>query len=146
MAAAADETGIAPNRVLFGEQAWYLRSDAYDVQNNARGARSAGLTPRELAEKLFVDEVRVLNARYQSGEAAKSRILGNEVYAFYGRDGVMKDEPSNLKRFVTPTEGGSMFRVYVEEHSKYTDLTVEYYSHLIVTSGAGIRKLVVSAS
>lgn len=86
-----------------------------------------------------------MGARYQD-VSSKTAILGNEVYMFYARNGVMKDEPSNIKRFVTPVDGGSMFRVYVDERSKFSDITVEHYSNIVVTSTIGISKLVVSAS
>ncbi|MDR2778735.1 MAG: hypothetical protein LBB16_00390 [Puniceicoccales bacterium] len=143
--AAADITGIRPNRIVIGEGAWDLRSDSYDAQNTAGATRAAGLTPEELARKLFVDEVRVMSARYQSS-AGKSNLLGNKIYAFYTRNDIMKDEPANIKRFVTPIDGGSTFRVYADERSKFTDLTVEHYSNVVLTSKEGIRKLTVTAS
>jgi hypothetical protein len=55
-----------------------------------------------------------------------------------------KDEPDNLKRFITPTESGGPFRVYLEEHSKYTDISVEHYSTVIVTSTLGLSALAPS--
>jgi hypothetical protein len=143
--AAADITGIRPNRIVIGEGAWDLRSDSYDSQNNAGASRAAGLTPDDLARKLFVDEIRVMGARYQSG-SLKTDILGNKIYAFYTRNDIMKDEPANIKRFVTPVDGGGTFRVYADEHSKFTDLTVEHYSNVVLTSRDGIRKLSVSVS
>ncbi|MDR2737380.1 MAG: hypothetical protein LBB18_00345 [Puniceicoccales bacterium] len=143
--AAADITGIRPNRIAIGEGAWDMRSDAYDSQNNAGATRAAGLEPIGLARKLFVDEVRVMGARYQAS-TGKSDILGNKIYAFYTRNDIMKDEPANIKRFVTPIESGSTFRVYADEHSKFTDLTVEHYSNVVLTSKDGIRKLFVSSS
>ncbi|MDR2776493.1 MAG: hypothetical protein LBB17_00385 [Puniceicoccales bacterium] len=143
--AAADITGIRPNRIVIGEGAWDLRSDSYDAQNTAGATRAAGLTPEELARKLFVDEVRVMSARYQNG-AEKSNLLGNKIYAFYTRNDIMKDEPANIKRFVTPIDGGSTFRVYADEHSKFTDLTVEHYSNVVLTSKEGIRKLTVTTA
>ncbi|MDR1433088.1 MAG: hypothetical protein LBI61_01970 [Puniceicoccales bacterium] len=142
--AAADATGVRPNRIVIGEGAWDLRSDSYDVQNNAGAARAAGLTPEDLARKLFVDEVRVMGARFQDA-GAKSSIVGNQIYAFYTRNDIMKDEPANIKRFVTPIDG-NVFRVYEDENSKFTDLTVEHYSNVVLTSKSGIRKLSVSQS
>ncbi len=142
--AAANVTGIRPNRIIFGEGAWDMRSDAYDFQNNAGANRAAGLSLEELARKLFVDEVRVMGARYQD-VSSKTAILGNEIYAFYTKNEIMKDEPANIKRFVTPIDGGSTFRVYVDEHSKFSDITVEHYSNIVITSATGIRKLAVSA-
>jgi len=143
LSAAADITGARPNRVIFGEGAWFKRSDAYDAQNNAGANRSAGMTPEELAPRLFVDGVKILSARYQDSASTKATMLGNSVYGYYADQSGIKDEPSNLKRFVTPTEQGA-YRVYVEEHAKYTDISVEHYSNIVVTSDIGIQKITVS--
>ncbi|MDR3143746.1 MAG: hypothetical protein LBT57_02795 [Puniceicoccales bacterium] len=145
LAAAAELTGIRPNRLIIGEGAWDLRSDAYDHQDNAGSQRSAGLSPTELAQKLFVDEVRLIRARYQ-GSASKDAMLGNTIYAFQSQNGILKDESSNIKRFVTPVDGHSSFRVYLEEHSKFSDISVEHYSHILITFNQGIRKLSVIAA
>jgi hypothetical protein len=143
--AAVNVTGVRPNRIIIGEGAWDIRSNAYDHQNNAGADRSASLNLEELARKLFVDEIRIIGARYQFTATEKAPFLGNSIYAFYTNDAVMKDEPANIKRFVTPVDGGSNFRVYVEEHSKFSDITVEHYSNIVITSTAGIRKLTVSS-
>lgn len=143
--AAADESGVRPNRLLIGEGAWDLRASAYEAQDNAGANAGASYTLDQLARKLFLEDARVFSARYQSSASAKSAIVGAAVYAFFGQQALSKDEPSNLKRFVTPTEGGD-FRVYREDHTKYTDITVEHYSNVIATSNLGVRKLTVSAS
>jgi hypothetical protein len=140
---AANITGVRPNRIVIGEGAWDLRSDCYDSQNKSGATRAAGLTPEDLARKLFVDEIRVMSARYQSG-ATKTNIFGNKIYAFFTRNDIMKDEPANIKRFVTPIDGNT-FRVYEEENSKFTDLTVEHYSNVVLTSKDGIRRFSASA-
>ncbi|MDR1458579.1 MAG: hypothetical protein LBI37_03615 [Puniceicoccales bacterium] len=143
--AATDITGVRPNRIIIGEAAWDIRANSYDAQNNAGANRAAGLTLEELACKLFVDEIRVINARYQNTATSKSAVLGNSIYAFFANNETMKDEPANIKRFVTPADGSS-FRVYIEEHSKFSDITVEHYSNIVITSTTGIRKLTVSAT
>lgn len=143
LAAAASITGIAPNRVIYGEDAWFKRADSYDRQSNAGAIRSSGLTVEELAPRLFVEGVRVVRARYQDTATAKAKVMGNTVYAYFAEQSGIKDEPSNLKRFVTPTEQGA-YRVYVDTHAKYTDLTVEHYSNIVITSDIGIRKLTIS--
>lgn len=142
LAAAANLSGVRPNRVLYGESAWDLRSNAYYMQESAGAFHAAGLSPEDLAKRLFVDGVRVVNARYTNG-SARENVLGSHVYAYYAQDGAMKDEPSNIKRFVTPA-GGSDFRVYVQNNSKFTDITVEHYSAIVVTSTLGIRRIAVS--
>ncbi|MDR2677767.1 MAG: hypothetical protein LBB26_04400 [Puniceicoccales bacterium] len=144
LSSAADITGIRPNRIIFGEGVWDLRSDVYDTQSTAAAQRAATLSMGDLAHKLFVDEIRVFGARYQNTSTTKEQIVGNDVYLFYTQNDIVKDEPANIKRFVTPIDG-SNFRVYVEEHSKFTDLTVEHYSNIIVTSVGGIKWLSVSA-
>lgn len=143
LADAADEAGVRPNRVLFGESAWDIRSNVYDIQSTAAAQRASTLSMEEFARKLFVDNVRVFGARYQDSATTKQRIVGNGVYLFNAHNDLIKDEPANIKRFVTPIDG-SNFRVYLEEHSKYTDITVEHYSNIIVTSPKGIRRLAIA--
>lgn len=142
---ASNDSGIRPNRLLFGEGAWDLRASSYESQENAGAIAGVSFTPAELARKLFVQDVRVVSSHYQSTLSTKTAVADKAVYAYYGNEALSKDEPSNLKRFVTPTEGGK-FRVYLDQHAKYTDLTVEHYSSIVVTSDLGIRKLTVSAS
>jgi hypothetical protein len=91
---------------------------------------------KEFACKLFVDEMCILNGRYQTLATEKSSFLGSSIYAFCTNDEVAKDEPANINRF----------RVYVEEHSKFSDITVEHYSNIVVTYTSGIRKLAVVAA
>ena len=146
LSTATSASGVRPNRVLYGESAWDLRADAYDAQNNAGAYRSAGLTPDELARKLFIDGSRVVSARYQATTSSKNAVLGNQVFMYYALEGQMKDEPSNIKRFVTPSDNGGAFRVFIQEHSKFTDLTVEHYSNVVITSDLAIRKITASAS
>jgi hypothetical protein len=55
------------------------------------------------------------------------------------------DDPSNTKRFWTPVDGGGKYRVYEQPiSSKLTDLTVEHYSNVVVTSATGLRTLTIS--
>ncbi|MDE6576221.1 MAG: hypothetical protein K2L24_02375, partial [Opitutales bacterium] len=88
--AATDLTGIRPNRVIIGEGAWDMRSNAYDCQDNAGANRSASLTLEELSRKLFVDETRVISARYRSGDAKQEAFLGNKIYTFFTNNNIMK--------------------------------------------------------
>jgi len=142
--AAANSSGVRPNRVLFGEGAWGLRGSCYDAQKNAGARRSADLTPDDLARKLFVDGVRVAAARYQTTPTSKATVVGNQVFCFYAEPLPGNDEPANLKRFYTPTDSGGPFRVFLEDHAKYTDISVEHYSTVIVTSELGLNGLTVS--
>ena len=131
--------GFYPNRLLFGELAWYLRQDCYAIQNNAGARISSEMSRENLAEKLLVEDIKLL--KKQNLGIQGNEITGNEIFAFYAQNGLLKDEPSNIKRFVTPTDEGYLFRVYVEKHTKFTDITVEHYSNIVVTSNTNITQL-----
>ncbi len=141
---AADESGIRPNRLLFGESAWDKRMTCLESQNSAVAFKGAAMAQSELAAKFLIDGCEIISSRFQSGATEKSKILGDTIYAFFAQNTVSKDEPSNLKRFYTPNEYGSPFRVYCDEHAKYTDITVEHYSSIVATSKLGVRKLTIN--
>lgn len=143
--AAETASGLAPNRVLYGQTAYRLRAKTLRGQDHAGVASTAGASTVDLAPIFGVDEVRVSGHRYQGQQAAKDRIVGSVVYAFFGRDQMTLDDASNLKRFVTPMPDGSVFRVHrVQVNSSLVDLTVEHYSNVLCTGTAGIQKLTVS--
>lgn len=131
--------GFYPNRLLFGELAWYLRQDCYALQNNAGARISSEMSRENLAEKLLVEGIQLLKKQHLGIQG--NELNGNEIFAFYAQNGLLKDEPSNIKRFVTPSEDGNLFRVYLEEHTKFTDITVEHYSNIVVTSKTNITQL-----
>jgi len=138
----ADISGVRPNRVLFGEAAWNMRLSALEAQTSSMAATA--FNPDELATKLLLEGCKVVSARYQNTMESKASIIKDEVFAFFAQDGISKDEASNLKRFFTPSEEGTMFKVYCDEHAKYTDITVEHYSSIVASSNLGVRKLNVS--
>jgi hypothetical protein len=142
-------SGIRPNRVAYGDTAFLYRNQAYGAQNNPAGY--LGYNPNvegSLAAALQVDRVKVSKERYQSGAAAKSEILGANVYAFFAEDGVDTEDPSNVKRFVSmfdAEQGGGLFRVYVQQiSSKLVAITVEFYEKIVITYAGGIRKLAIT--
>lgn len=140
---AANTSGIRPNRIVFGESAWEKRLNSYAAQDTHLSNRSLSFNLEDLAQSLMVEEIQVLKARYQSTLAAKETIAGNAIYAFFAQNTATKDEPSNFKRFITPL-GGNRFRVYKHEGPKYTDISVEHYSHLVLTSPVGLEKLTIA--
>jgi len=137
-----DISGVRPNRILFGEAAWNMRLSALEAQATTNSV--SAFNPDELATKLLLDGCKIASARYQNALESKASIVKDEVFAFFAQDGISKDEASNLKRFYTPSEDGTMFKVYCDEHAKYTDITVEHYSSIVASSNLGVRKLNVS--
>lgn len=140
---ATNASGLRPNRVVFGESAWEARINAYAAQDTHLSNRSLGFTLEDLAQSLLVEDIKILRARYQSTLNAKSLLAGRAIYAFFAQDSATKDEPSNFKRFITPMSG-NRFRVYKHEGPKYTDISVEHYSHIVLTSPLGLEKLTIA--
>lgn len=139
----ADARGIGSNRALYGETAWQKRALSHRAQSTAGGFASATLTEQAVAALIGVERVVVSRERYQSDSTTKTKIVGSYVFMYFAQDNIGKDDPSNIKLFWTPTEGGEV-RVYREEHAKFVDLSVEHYSDIVCTSTLGIRKFTVS--
>lgn len=142
--AGADASGIRPSVVVYGESAWDARLNVYEGQNTPAAGRKADMSPEDLARYLMVDLVEVVKARYQSSASAKTAIVPSCVYGYLALQGVGKDDPSHVKRFISMTESGR-YRVYEQAYEKFTDLSVEHYSNIVATSTVGLRKLTVSA-
>lgn len=141
----ADSSGVRPNRVGYGESSWSKRVLAHRAQNNAGGFASAGSDEEEVARFLGVERVHRTAARFQSSASAKTQIIGNGVFMFSALSSGHIEDPSNIKRFVTPTGGGGDLSVYVQQVSaKLFDITVEHYELLKMTSLLGVRKFTVS--
>lgn len=143
-----DKRGIDSNLVVYGAGAWLTRFRSYRVQNNAGGYASASLKPEDLAALLMVDNVVVSKARKQNSatENDKVKILGAYALTYFAEPNPTRDDPSNIKRFVTPASGGGKVAVYREETAKTVTISVEHYSKIVVTSTLGIEALSITAS
>ena len=141
--AAGDSAGINPNRLLFGSAAWQLRYGSYEAQATAGAFAGLALTPDQVAKKLGLSGGLVSNERYQSAAATKTKVVGSYAVVYFGEDGVGKDDPSSVKRFVTPA-GPEGVRVFRKEEDKFIDITVELYSNIVNTSALGTAKLNIS--
>jgi hypothetical protein len=142
---AVDDSGVRPNRILYGDTAWTKRLLAHRAQTSAGGYGSAGMRPQEVAGWFGVERVHVSRERYQTTPTAKGKVMPDIVLLFFTEDNVTPDDPSNTKRFWTPVDGGGKYRVYEQPvSSKLVDLTVEHYSNCVVTSTVGMRKLTIT--
>lgn len=141
----ADESGISPNRLLIGQGALNKRMISYGAQNNAAGYAGQAASMEQLATRMGVDEVYVSKERYTTGLETKAKIVGDYVIMFSAQSGMTQDDPSNIKRFVSPTESGGAFRVYQQQiNAKLIDITVEHYSNCVVTSTLGIQAATIA--
>lgn len=139
------KSGIYPNRVLYGQTASAKRILSLRAQNLAGQANSSSLTLAQLADFLGVAEVRISKERYTTAAQTKTEIVSNLVLAFFAEAGQSTEDASNIKRFVSPVEGGGDVRVYEQQVSaKLVDITVEHNSNIVITSTLGIVKLTIS--
>jgi len=146
--AAHTARGIYPNRIISGLTAWAYARAAYRNSAKAGALALAAMTPADVANALAVEDLHVSKTVYKTtGKGDKVQFLSNLIYAYYTDDVAHKDDASNIKRFVTPCEGGQMIRAYVDEsQAKTVEVIVEMYSTVAVTDSTGIRKLTVSNS
>lgn len=148
LVAAANVSGIKPNRVGYGDTASSKRQLAHRAQNTAGGFASATMTEAQIAGLLGVDEVLFSRSRYTTGASAKAETLGNLVLMFSAMAGADTEDPSNIKRFVSngsPEEGGGRYQVYSARISaKKHVIAVGHYEAIKITSTLGIRKFTIS--
>lgn len=142
---AADFSGLRPNFSLFGDGAWDLRWSAYAQQATAGAFGGVPQTEESLARLLKLDQVFVSKGRYTSAAAAKTAYVGNLVLSYYKSMSGMKYDPSNIKRFYTPTAAGGPVRVFkYQVNDKTWVIGVEHFELIAITYTGGIRKETIS--
>lgn len=146
--------GIDLNRAIYGYTAWQKRLLSLRAQSHAGGFANAAMTEDQLAAFLGLDAVRRSKEVVATGGAAtttKGAVFDTTagttgiVLYYLAVSGQSKDDPSNIKRFVSMTSGGGEYKVYRQEvNAKLIDITVEHYSNIVITSNLGIRQHTVS--
>ncbi len=139
----ANDSGLIPNRVWFGSTAKIKRFTTMRASDSNAVSHDASLTLDQLAGLYGVDTVNVCNERYQTGSGKATLLSNNLVLLFNAQTSGIKDDPSNIKRFVTKVNGQD-FAVFREEKAAYIDITVAHQSLIAITSGLGVRKITVS--
>ncbi len=139
----ADDAGLLPNRVFYGATAWQKRFATLRDAGNSAVAMTATMTPEQLSGLLGLDSVHVCNERYQTSSGKATLLTNNLVLLFNAQTSGIKDDPSNIKRFVTPVNGAD-FAVFREEKAAGIDITVAHQSLISITSSKGVGKITVS--
>lgn len=138
-----DAVGIDANRVLLGSSAWTKRIGAYASKEAKNFVPPATL--QGLADFLGVEKVVKSSERYTTGTGKSKLVTADCAFIFMGMAGATSEDPSTLKRFWTPKEGGEWV-VYVDE--KYSDelikITVAHTSQIALTCSTGVQKLTIS--
>jgi len=140
--------GVRATNLVIGDLAWMLRQDAYEAPGRTNDmANHAAYTEQMLASYLGLRKVRREDSLYQVKKGgAKTDILGSIAYIYGAEEGLLLDDPSNIKRVWSATDSGQRFAVYINKKDKFTDITVEHYSKFISPITAGIRKLTIAAA
>ncbi|MCE0484230.1 MAG: hypothetical protein LV479_08340 [Methylacidiphilales bacterium] len=137
-------SGLYNNRILYAKDAWTKRRKGLAGGNYAGAYSGSKMTIDDVVADLGLDKGMVSKSVYQSTATAKARLFSNLVLSFYAQDGVDTEDPTNLKRFWTPTEAGP-FQVYAQPvGSEFIDITVKYCSIITAVSTVGVAKLTVS--
>lgn len=146
LATAADTSGLKPNTVTFGETAWISRLIGSGALATATGfAVTARGTEEALRQYLGVERLRVSRSRYQSAAATKTRVFATKVISHYASASPMAEDPSNIKYFYTPCEGGGRVRAFRwQPNDKTVFVGVEHYELLAITYSGGIRQETIS--
>ena len=139
----ANDSGLLPNRAFYGATAWQKRFTTLRAASNSAVAMSATLTPEQVAGLMALDSVHVCNERYQTASGKATLLTNNLVLLFNAQTSGIKDDPSNIKRFVTKVNGQD-FAVFREEKAAGVDVTVAHQSLIAITSSLGVGKYTVS--
>jgi hypothetical protein len=91
----------------------------------------------QLADWIGVDQIVKPKVRYQSTQTAKAKVVGSVVIAYYADMDAGLDSPTNMARFVTPTDSGDV-RIYVQDFPKFIEVSAEQYSLVAAPSTLGI--------
>jgi len=144
IAAFGDAVGIDANRVVYGSTAWTKRLTGLGLQDGAEGRAQYAKTQEELAN-WFAADVLVSRERYTSGSGKSALATANQVMVFAGEAGGNIDDPSSVKRFYTPKDGGE-WRVYVDEVTmpELVKITVCHDDCIATTISTGVQKLTIS--
>lgn len=133
-------SGLRPNRVIYGQTAADLRFGCYRTDGNAARFLSSAATMEQWKNTLAVEAIRVSETRYQSTTSAKAEVLGSNVLSFYQTNSPSKEDPSNIKRFVSQCKGGGPLRVFKYKIGDKTNVIgVEHYELLTATYASGVR-------
>jgi hypothetical protein len=143
--AAGDSRGVEPNALLLGRSAWIARFLNYRSSKTATTWANSTMTLQQVAALLGLDNAQQIITRYAVNATAKTKVVGSVAIGFFRQDSPDTDDPSTVKRFVTPIDGG--LRVFEQRlDAKRTAITVEHYESVIGFGGAGTFRLNVSAS
>lgn len=129
-------SGIRPNRLALPRAVWNARKNVYAARNTPYAGQAVNWTPEQLAAQLGLDEIVIVDAQALNSAGVFAPFMANKVYAYFAIAGQLRDDPSHVKRFLSPIEGSASgdWGVFVEEKAVRTEITVQHNSLIKATS------------
>ncbi len=144
MLRALQDSGLMPNRLLVDFQSWRFRQKGLAPQLTAGAIADYRNTVQEWGALIGAEKTMLSKAVYQSSATAKTLITNAKVVVFPSQDAPSRDDPTSVKRFVTPVGDGD-FRVFRQPiGSKFVDISVEYYDNIAGTATVGAQALTIT--
>lgn len=129
-------TGIRANKLALPRQVWNARKNVYAARNTPYAGAAVNWTPEQLAAQLGLDEIIIVDARALNSAGVFAPFMANKVYAYFSVAGQLRDDPSHIKRFLSPVENSASgdWGVFVEEKATRTEITVQHNTDILSTS------------
>lgn len=143
----AAATGFKANRLLVGETATLIRTEAYEGRNDPGGYAGANArSDADIATRCGVDSART-NAERYNNNGVKDTFLGSKALLFTAQDGESPEDASNVVRHVSDTDAGGQYAVFVDDRPlKKVLISVENYELPFAQHTSGVAELSVSQS
>jgi hypothetical protein len=148
--AIAIETGMMPNRIVFGVGAWRVFRNHDKVIARQPGAALIGVTNAQAAQMLLNPGVEIRvgvlskdTAKFGAAKSA-SNIVGAEVFLYYASGAPTLYDASFAKTFRTRNGGVEAVRQYRSERNRSDILAVDWSEDIQVVSTACVRRLTIS--
>lgn len=146
----ATNTGIMPNRIVFGLGAWTKFRNHPKVVAKFPGAVLVGVTTAQAASLLLNPgiEVRVGVLGKDSTKLGQTKsgtnVVGSEVFVFIGNDSPTVYDPSFAKTFMAGAGGVTSVREYRDESARSDIYAVDWARDIEVVSTACVKRITCS--
>jgi hypothetical protein len=148
--AIANATGMMPNRIAMGLNAWYyLRNHAKTIARQP-GSSNIGITVQQLQGMLMNPQIEirigvlVKDTIKMGGSRSAANVVGDEAFIFHGSSTPTLYDPSFAKTFVTQGGGVDAVRKYREDGARSDIYAVDWSEDIQVVSTLCASRLTIS--
>lgn len=148
--AIATETGIIPNRIIFGIGAWQIFRNHALVKSRQPGAEVVGVTGDQAMRMMLNPEMEfrigIISAdstKFGAGKSA-TNIVGGEVFVFYSSRDPDQMDASFAKTFATNDSMIDAVREYREENASSDVFYVDWTEDIQVVAPECARRITLS--